>query len=65
MLGIGILAVGAAMVVYGLGAEYVYNDVDADPEEEEATSRRHLLTVVKGIGCVVFAAVGMFFGWFS
>lgn len=44
------------MVVYGLAAEYVYNDVVRTDTEEEETSRAHLFTVMKGIGCSVFGA---------
>lgn len=53
------------MVVYGLAAEYVYDDVQKNGTDEEEASSNHLFIVMKGICFIVFAGVGLFFGWFS
>jgi hypothetical protein len=65
LFGIGIGTAGVVMVVYGLAAEYIYNDAARTGPEEEEASREHLWMVMRGIGCIVFAIVGLFFGWFS
>lgn len=50
--------------MYGLAAEYIFNDPRRSGSEEENASGEHLMTVLKGVGIVVFAVVGLFLGWF-